>query len=63
MLRTVSRTRIPNGQVDILALEVNGFDLEVDANGVGLVGLKFVLGVAEEDRGLAHARIAQLRVE
>ncbi|RMZ97236.1 hypothetical protein BpHYR1_038514 [Brachionus plicatilis] len=50
--------RVPNLQLDLLAVQLDGADLEVYAYGADERGVVLVFGEAEEHAGLADARVA-----
>lgn len=48
----------PYLQLDPLLVAENGLHLKVDAHRADVGGVEGVVGVAEEDRGFAHAAVA-----
>ncbi len=50
--------RVPDLQLDLLAIQIDGLHLEVDANGRDERGVERVVGEAAQYAGLAHARVA-----
>ncbi len=49
---------IPDLHFDFDAIDVNGFDFEVDSNGSDVGYFVLLVGVPEEDVRLAHGRVA-----
>lgn len=49
---------VPDLELDALAIELDGADLEVDADGGDEGGGEGVLAEAQQAAGLAHARVA-----
>ena len=48
---------IPDLKLDIFAVDLNGFEPEINANGGEIVLGELILNEANEDRRLAHSRI------
>lgn len=57
-LKSLLSSRIPNLQLDALAVQLDGADLEVDADGADVRRGEGVFGKAEETVGFADAGVA-----
>mmetsp|Transcript_36305 Transcript_36305/g.85696 ORF Transcript_36305/g.85696 Transcript_36305/m.85696 type:complete len:230 (+) Transcript_36305:105-794(+) len=55
---TLLARRVPNLQLDRLAIQLDGADFKVDANGADVALGVRVVGEAQQQAGLAHTRVA-----
>jgi hypothetical protein len=49
---------VPDLQLDLVLLDLEGFDFEVNSDGRGVGGLKTVVAVAQQDIGLAYPAVS-----